>query len=132
MICCYQVTKNFCPKYGCASAFSAPSPYYLGLSRRSRNFGPSGSEYNLSTRLSVNSSNHSGMSSDGFPCTVSLSSFLLFFWTSAGSCDGLTRTVLLALSLLVDAGCNVGTTTSCNTDVGDVGVAVLEEPEFSE
>ena len=44
---------------------------------------------------------------------------------SAGSCDGCT--VLLVLSLLVDAGCNVGVTASSNTDVGDVGVAELEE-----
>ena len=35
--------------------------------------------------------------------------------------------MLLVLSLLVDAGCNVGITASCNTDVGDVGVAELEE-----
>ena len=35
--------------------------------------------------------------------------------------------MLLKLSLLVDAGCNVRTTASCNTDVGDVGVAELEE-----
>ena len=35
---------------------------------------------------------------------------------------------LLVLSLLVDAGCNVGITSSCGTDVGDVGVAGLEEP----
>ena len=35
--------------------------------------------------------------------------------------------MLLELSLLVDAGCNVGTAASCNTDVGDVGVAELEE-----
>ena len=35
--------------------------------------------------------------------------------------------MLLVLSLLVDAGCNVGNTASCNTDVGDVSVAVLEE-----
>ena len=35
--------------------------------------------------------------------------------------------MLLVLSFLVDAGCNVGTTASCNTDVGDLGVAELEE-----
>ena len=58
---------------------------------------------------------------------VSLSPFLFVFSVSAGSCDGLTRTVLLILSLLVDAGCNVGITSSCNSDVGDVGVAGLEE-----
>ena len=34
----------------------------------------------------------------------------------------------LALSLLADAGCNEGSTASCNTVVGDVGVAELEEP----
>ena len=32
----------------------------------------------------------------------------------------------LVLSLLVDAGCNEETTASCNTGVGDVGVAELE------
>ena len=36
--------------------------------------------------------------------------------------------MLLVLSLLVDAGCCVGTTDSCNTDVGVVGAAELEEP----
>ena len=46
---------------------------------------------------------------------------------SAGSCDGLTHTVLLVLSLLVDAECNVGTIASCSTYVGDVSVAELEE-----
>ena len=35
------------------------------------------------------------------------------------------RTVLLVLSLLVDAGYNVGITASCGTDVGDIGVAEL-------
>ena len=59
---------------------------------------------------------------------VSLSPFLfVFFSVSAGSCDGLTRSVVLVLSLLVDTGCNMGTTASCNTNVGDVGVAELEE-----
>ena len=51
----------------------------------------------------------------------------LVFSISGGSCDGVTHTVLLILSLLVDAGCNVGTTALYNTDVGDVGVAGPEE-----
>ena len=50
------------------------------------------------------------------------------FLVSAGSCDGSLRAVLLELSLLVDAGCHVGITASCGTDVGDVGVAELEKP----
>ena len=29
-ICCYQVTYFFCSRYGCASAFSAKNPRYLG------------------------------------------------------------------------------------------------------
>ena len=33
--------------------------------------------------------------------------------------------MLLVLSLLVDAGCGVGITASCDGDVGDVGVAEL-------
>ena len=36
--------------------------------------------------------------------------------------------MLLVLSLLVDAGCCVGTAASCGNDVGDVAVAELEEP----
>ena len=53
--------------------------------------------------------------------------FSLLFSISAGSCHGLTRTLLLVPSLLADAGCNVGTTASCNTDVGDVGVSEVQE-----
>ena len=49
------------------------------------------------------------------------------FSVSAGPRDGLTRTVLLVLSLLVDAGCNAGITASCGEDVGDVGVTELAE-----
>ena len=56
-----------------------------------------------------------------------MSPFFLFS-ISAGSCDGSLRTVLLVLSLVADAGCNEGTTASCNTDARDVGVAELEEP----
>ena len=52
---------------------------------------------------------------------------VFFFSISAGSCDVLTRIELPVLSLLVNAGCNVRTTASCDTDVGDVGVAVLDE-----
>ena len=62
------------------------------------------------------------------PYGLVVSIFICFFSVSAGSCDALTRTVLLVLSLLVDAGCIVGTTASCGTDAGDVGVAELEEP----
>ena len=118
------------------------------FSSRCRNFGTSGSEKRYcdcttplflaapltgaagtlsSTRLSVNSPNHPRRSRNGFPRKVASTSFFLFFSISAGSCDGLTRTMLLVLSLLADAGRNVGTTAPCNTDVGDVGVAELEE-----
>ena len=61
------------------------------------------------------------------PRTSSSSSFLFGFSVSAGSCDGLTRTVLLVLSLLVDAGCCVGVTASSDEDVGDVGEDEVEE-----
>ena len=37
---------------------------------------------------------------------------------SAGRCDRFPCTSSLVLSLLVDAGCNVGITASCGTDVG--------------
>ena len=56
-----------------------------------------------------------------------MSPFLFVFSVPTAACDGLTRTVPLVLSLLVDAGCNVGITASCNTDVGDLGVAEIEE-----
>ena len=75
----------------------------------------------------MNCCNHSGRSRNGFARTVSFSPFLFVFSVAAGSCDGLTRTVLLVLSHLDDAGCNVKITASCNTDVGDAGVAELEE-----
>ena len=52
------------------------------------------------------------------------------FLLSAGPRDECPRTLsmLLVLSLLVHAGCNVGITASCDKDVGDVCVAELEEP----
>ena len=40
----------------------------------------------------------------------------------------MSPTLSLILSLLVDAGCCVGITASCGTDVGDVGVAEFQEP----
>ena len=51
-------------------------------------------------------------------------------WFSAGSRDGSPRTLSkpLILSLLVDAGCCVGVTASCDADVGEVSEAELEEP----
>ena len=157
VICCYQVTKNFCSRYGCASAFPARNPPLLSWSScRCRNFGHSGSESKYcvypvplflaalklthekssrvrpctgtlsSTKLSVNSSHHSGKSRNGFLRTVSLSPFFCvygFCWFVRRA----SRAVLLVLSLLVDARCNVGSAASCDTDVGDVGVAELEK-----
>ena len=55
-------------------------------------------------------------------------SILICFSISAGLCDGCPRTTLLIFSILDDAGCDVGITASCGTDVGDVCVAELEEP----
>ena len=90
---------------------------------------PRGSEADSREELSVNSSNHSARSrNNGCRRTVSSPSSLLMFLVCAGSRDGLARTVVLVLSLLVNAGCNVGITAFCGTDVGDVGVAELEEP----
>ena len=60
-----------------------------------------------STSFSVNSPNHSDRSRNGSHRTLSM---------------------LLVLSLLVDEGCCVRTTASGDNDVGDVGVAELEEP----
>ena len=49
------------------------------------------------------------------------------FSVSAGPCDEFPRTSSLILSLLVDAGCSVGVTNSCDEDVGDAGEDELEE-----
>ena len=62
-----------------------------------------------STRFSVNSCNHSGRWRTGSHRTLSMP---------------------LVLSLLVHAGCRVGITASCGKDVGDVGVAEIEEPVY--
>ena len=75
----------------------------------------------------MNSSNHSGKSNDEFPRTFSLSSFLFGVSVSAGPCDEFPRTSSLILSLLVDAGCSVRVTMSCDRDVGEVGEDELEE-----
>ena len=77
----------------------------------------------------MNSSDNSGKSRNGFPRTLSLS-FEFGLSVSTGQRDGSPRTLSmpLVLSLLVDAGCCVGITASCDKDVGDVGAAELEEP----
>ena len=80
-----------------------------------------------STRFFLNPSNHSGGSCDEFPRTPSLSSFFFGFSVSVGPRDESPRTQSLILSLLVDAGCSVGVTASCDEDVGDVGEDEVEE-----
>ena len=45
VICCNQITKIFCTRYGFANTFFARSPFDFLSSGRSRNFGLSGSEY---------------------------------------------------------------------------------------
>ena len=54
-------------------------------------------------------------------------SFLFGFSVSVGPRDESPRTSSLILLLLVDAGCCVGDTASCDGDVGDVGEDELEE-----
>ena len=49
------------------------------------------------------------------------------FSVSGGPRDGSLRTSSLILSLLVDAGCSVGVTASCDGDVGDVGEDEFED-----
>ena len=80
-----------------------------------------------STKMCLNSCNQSGRSCDEFLRTSSLSSFLFGFSVSAGPCDEFPRTSSLILSPLVDAGCSVGVTVSCDEDVGEVGEDELEE-----
>ena len=82
-----------------------------------------------STRFSVYFSNHSGRSRNGFPRTLSLSSFLFGFWISAGPRDGSPRTLSMprVFSLLFHAGCCVGTMGSCGTNVGEVSEDEVEE-----
>ena len=53
--------------------------------------------------------------------------FYLGFSVSAGPCNRFPCTSSLILSLLVDAGCSVGVTVSCDEDVGDEGEGELEE-----
>ena len=126
--------KFLCTRYGCATAFPARSPCYLGsravvassvLPEVSKKLYlpnttfPLGSETDSgeelagaslcsgtrsSTRFSVNPSNHSVMSRNRSP-----------------------RADLLGLSLRVVAGRNVETTESCSNDAGDVCVVELEE-----
>ena len=90
VICCNQITKIFCTRYDSANTSCARSPLWFWSSGRSRNFGLSGSEFQhrvypksallvgskdgsweelacesgtlSSTRFSLNSCNHSGMS----------------------------------------------------------------------
>ena len=102
-----------------ARSFEDNSREELGASRCSGTLS--------STRFSVNSSEHSGRSRNGFLRTPSLS-FLFWFSVSTGPRDASPRTPSLILSLLVDAGCCVGITASCGTDVGDAGEAELEVP----
>ena len=73
-----------------------------------------------STRFSVNSSNHSGRSCNGFRvparCPHFIFGFAVFCW------------FWRQVSLCLPAGRNVETTESCGNDAGDVGVDELEEP----
>ena len=75
---------------------------------------------------SWNSVNHSGRSRNGSSRRSSLTC-LIGFSVSSGPRDEFPRTPSLILSLLVDAGCCVGITASCDDDVGDVGEDELEE-----
>ncbi len=75
----------------------------------------------------MNSCSHSGRPCDEFPRASSLSSFFCGFSVSAGQRDESPCTSSLILSLLVDAGCSVGVTASCDEDAGDVGEDELEE-----
>ena len=126
VICCYQSPKKFCPKYGCASAFSAGSPCYLGLHadvavsvfrevslkycaypiplfsaalklthEKNSSVRPSVLGLFLSTRFSLNSSDHSGRSRNRSSHTGSVSSFCLFF-----------RFLLVLATFLAVLGCS--------------------------
>ena len=60
---------------------------------------------------------------------LSLSSFLFGFSVSAGPCDRFPCASSLILSLLVDAGCSVGVTVSCDEEVGeDEGEELIDRP----
>ena len=120
----YYITQIFRSRHDCTSAFAARSPC---------NFG-SDADIAISVLREVSFNTvlaryHSGRSHNGSPRTLSLSLFLLRFWYSSGSRDGSLRTlsVPLVLSLLVDAGCCVGATASCDEDVGEESEDELEE-----
>ena len=75
----------------------------------------------------MNSCHHSGNSGNGFRCASSLSSFLFGFSVSAGPSDKFPYSSSLIFSLLVDAGCSVGVTVSCDEDVGEGSEDEVEE-----
>ena len=111
VICCYQITKIFHTTYGFAGASLCFGTH----------FHPRDPPRN--------SSDHFGRSRNGSLSVPSCCLFFWGFWISSGSRDGSLRTLsmILVLSLHVDAGYCVGTTASCDEDVRDVGEDKLEE-----
>ena len=138
VICCYQITKIPRSWHDCTSSFSARSscnfgfqadvaisvlrevtfkycacriPLFLAalkmIHEKNSRVRPHELEPLSSTRFSVNSCNHSGRWRNGSHRNLSMP---------------------LVLSLLVHVGCCAGITASCGKDVGDVGVAEIEEP----
>ena len=132
VICCYQVTKFSCSRYGCASAFSARSSRNLGSLANIAIFSPSTREYkncacpsptplSLATLKLTHEKNSRvclcelehvhppdfpqflatilADQATGFYVRSCCLHFYFYFLISAGSCDGLTHTVLLVLSL---------------------------------
>ena len=150
LICCYQVTKIFCSRYGLASGLSARSPCNLGLLAkvavsvlREVSVNTVRTQYHFSHRLWSwfmrrargcvpvfwNSFVHKILREFFQPFwqimqrvsrAGSVSSF--YFWF-CGFCWFWRQ-----VSLCLPAGRNVETTESCGNDAGDVGVDELEEP----
>ena len=73
-----------------------------------------------STRFPLNSSIHSGRSCDKFPRTSTFHHVLYGFSISASPRDEFLRSTSSLILFLVDAGCSVGVTASCDEDAGRI------------
>ena len=104
----------------------------LEVSRYPSSGFPRGSKgLRSSTKFSLNSCSQSGKSCSRSLCTSSCPSFLFMFSVSVDSCSGSPRSSSHVLALLSGTGFSVyvlsSNTESCDEDVEEVGVGVVEE-----
>ena len=87
-----------------------------------------GAEASSSTKLSTKSSDHSGRSRNGLPCTLSMSSFCLFVFLNCRNWSPSARLRFLLRRVFAEHGVESSRIESCGTDVEDVLVDELESP----